>query len=1108
MGMASFGVRKPVVANLVMFALLGAGLIFGSGLTREFFPEVRPNLVIVSAPYPGAAPDEVEDALAIKIEDQLAELSDIVEINSTVTEGSASVTVEYQEGSDIDAAVAEVKREVDALQDLPEGADRIVVQALEPNLPAIVVSIFGNENERDLKDAIRDVRDDLRTLSGMGKVQIGGIRVDEISVEVRAGALLEWGLGLSDVGQRISAAMRELPGGTVRTDTGNFSLRSVGIDEDAQTVRDIVVATFDDGRVVKLSDIAEITNGFADTPLITRLNGLPAVNATVFKEGDDDIVTIAEMVKAYVAGRNGESYPFGAVTRLLMLLRPPGSETPVGPIHEAYLLGQSRADEVLPGTLTTTTDLARFVVGRLDLLTRNAFWGGVLVFLTLVVLLNWRVAFWVAAGLIVSLAGTLVMMRFAGVSLNLLSMFGLIIVIGILVDDAIVVAENITARHEAGEPALLAAVSGTGQVNWPVVATVMTTIAAFMPLGLLDGQIGDFMSVLPVVVACSLIISLVESLFILPSHMGHSLKHADERDRAKKTSVLAKLEHASDRFRVFIFDDVVGPAYAWLLKRALKARYTSLAIGIATVIVSGAMFAGGHVEFVFFEDDDAETVDVQLTMPIGTPLNETDAMARRLEDAVRAQAEVASFYTNVGSSGALDGSGGGGTATHIAQLVLELYPVEFRDRTSQQVIQGIRDAAGELSGVKSLRMEGVSGGPGGAAISFTVVGDNQRQIEAAADRIMAELDSYEGVVDISSNAEGGQREVRFELLPGAERLGFTRESLGRQIQGFAFGIEAFTFAGEREDVDVRVQLPEELRRNIAALERQYVFAPDGTPVPISEVAKITEAEGYTTIRRLDRERSVAVQADVNRALANPNEVVAAILPAIEQIESDFAGIRILQKGRQEEQAESFASLPIGMAAAAGLIYVILAWLFGSYTQPLIVMSAIPFAVIGMIWGHIVLGYSLTFLSLIGFVALAGVVVNDSLIFMEFFNHERRAGKTTSEAAYSAGRARVRAILLTTVTTVLGLTPLLLEQSFQARFLIPMGITIAAGLVSATGIILLILPCLLVILRDIKFALTTLWTGEKQSLENDIWSDPAAEFDRLAEAQASDPSQPA
>ncbi len=1094
MSLASFGVRKPVVANLVMFALIGAGIVFGLGLRREFFPEIRANQVLVTAPYPGAAPDEVEDALAIKIEDRLADLSDVEEINTTVSEGLAVVQVEFSEGISIDDAVAEVKREVDALQDLPDAADRITVTSLEPNLPAIVVSIFGDYDEREMKEAIRDVRDDLRSLPGMGDVVIDGIRTDEITVEVRPAALIEHRLSMSDVAREISAAMRETPGGSVRTGTGNYTLRSVGVDERAQAVRDVIVRSYDDGRVIRLGEIADVRDAFADTPLISRLNGQPSVNATVLKEGKDDIVTMAEMVKAYVAGRNGESYDFGVGTRIAMALRPPGSDDPVNEVHEAYLLGQSKSSEILPGTLTTTTDLARFVVGRLELLTRNAFWGGVLVFATLVILLNWRVSFWVAAGLIVSLMGTLVMMRVANVSLNLLSMFGLIIVIGILVDDAIVVAENITARHEKGEPALLAAVNGTHQVGWPVVATVLTTVGAFMPLALIEGEIGDFLAVLPIVVACSLLISLVESLFILPSHMGHSLKHADDRDRARKNSFLAKVEHLSDRFRVWLFDKTIVPAYARVLAIALKARYTTFAIAVALVIISVGMVAGGRLEFIFFETDDAETVNIELAMPIGTPLGETDAMVRRLEDAVRQQPEITSFYSSVGSVSSLDGSSAGAASTHLGQLILELAPVEFRDRTSEQIIQSIRDATGELSGIKSLRMSGVAGGPGGPAISLTVVGEDQDQIEAAADRLQHALAEYEGVVDIGSDAEGGQREVRFELREGATRLGFTRENLGRQIQGFAFGIEAFTFAGEREDVDVRVQLPEPLRRNLAALENQFVFTPTGTPVPLSEVAEIVEAEGYSTVRRLDRERAVAVNADVNRAVANPNEVTASLQPTLREIEREFAGVQIVERGRQKEQTESFATLPLGMLAAAGAIFVILAWLFGSYTQPLVVMSAIPFAVIGMIWGHILLGYTMTFLSLIGFVALSGVVVNDSLIFMEFFNHERREGKTTIEAALSAGRARVRAILLTTVTTVLGLLPLMLEQSFQARFLIPMAITIAFGLISATAIILIVLPCMLVILRDIKLVLKTLWTGKKHDATSDIWVDPAAEFD--------------
>jgi len=1090
--LASFGVRNPVVANLVMFTVIGAGLIFGVTLTREFFPEVRPNLVMITAPYPGAAPDEVEDALTIKIEDRVADMSDVDEITSTVTEGVTTVLVEFEGSADIDEKVAEVKREIDALQDLPDAADRIIVTKMEPNLPAISLSIYGDADERELKRAAREIRDDLRSLPGMGDVALGGVRTDEIGVEVRPSALLQYGLSLPAVADRVREAMLELPGGSVRTATANVSLRSVGVEERAEAIRGIVV-TAADGRAVRLEEIATITDGFADTPLLSRLNGKPMANLTAFKKGDEDIVLIADMVKAYRLGRLGEPMELNFGEKLRAMLSRPGSDEPLSARHRAYLLGLSRSGEALPGTLVTTTDLARFVVGRMDLLVRNAFWGGILVFATLVLLLNRRVSFWVAIGLIVSMLGTLAVMRFAGITLNLLSMFGLIVVIGILVDDAIVVAENITSRHERGEPALAASISGTNQVGWPVVATVLTTIFAFLPLALIEGRIGDMLGVLPLIVGCALLVSLLESLFILPCHMGHSLKHTDAVHAAHRVGLLTRLEDRLDAARDALFTKGIAPAYVSLLRVLLRMRYTTTLAAIALVIVSLGMVAGGRLEFIFFETDDAETVTIELQMPVGTALAETDRIARRLETAVREQPEVASFYTIVGSVASMSGEGNGSTGTNQAQLILELVPVENRDRTSEQIIQGIRETTGELPGVKSLRMQGVSGGPEGAALSFTIAGGaDQAVLERVAAEIMDQMRAFDGVVDIASDSDGGQREIRFTLREGARELGFTRASLGRQIQGMVFGIEAFTFAGIREDVDVRVMLPESERRSLAAIESQFVFTPDGRPVPLGEVALIEEGESYATIRRLDRERAVTVTADVDRARTNPDEVAAALALKFPEIESRYAGVDIVARGRQQDMADSFRTLPIGFMVASGLIYVTLAWLFKSYTQPIIVMTAIPFATIGMIWGHLLLGYTMTFLSLIGFVALSGIVVNDSLIYMEFFNHQRREGKSVFESALDAGRARVRAILLTTITTVLGLLPLLLEQSFQARFLIPMAITIAFGLMSATGIILIVLPCLLLILQDIKRALHFLWHGRALPGEA-AYEDPAAEI---------------
>ncbi|MEQ8316016.1 MAG: efflux RND transporter permease subunit [Phycisphaerales bacterium] len=1102
MSLPAFGVRKPVVANLLMFAIIGAGILLGLGLRREFFPEVRPNRVVVAAPYPGASPDEIERSLAIKIEDRVADLRDVVEINTTVTEGSAQLIIEFEDSVDIDEAVSDVKREVDSLQDLPEQSERIIVDKLEPNLPAVILSIYGDTSERALKEAALAIREDLRALPGMADVTIDGIRTDEIRVSVRPQAMVEHQLSLPMISDRVRAAMRELPGGTVRTGTQTLSVRTVRVEEDAKLVADIVVKG-EGGRVLRLGDIADVEYGFRDTDLITRLEGQPAVSLTCFQVGDTDVVKIAELTKAYTAGMRGEPLELTIGERIGTFLREmqnkqleaqgkPLDLSPVSDRLQAYESGQKWMGR-LPGEARITTDLARFVTGRLELLTRNALQGGALVFLVLVLLLNWRVSFWVAIGLIISLAGTIAMMRMTGITLNLLTMFGLIVVIGILVDDAIVVAENIVARHEEGMPPMQAAIEGAGQVSWPVVTTVLTTVFAFLPLALIEGQIGDFLAALPIVVAVALLVSLIECLFILPSHMAHTLRSTDRAERTGTASRLARFEARYDHWRDRLFSRLLIPHYTRMLVRCLRYRYLTLALAISIVIASAAMVAGGKLEFIFFETEDAESVNVTLRMPIGTPVGETDAIVRRIEQASLDQPEVASAYASVGAIGDVNGEGGDISQPHLGQIFLELNPVEQRDRTSNDVILAIREQLGELAGVKSLRFEPIGGGPGGVAISLGVVGENTERATIVVDRLKAMLDEIEAVFDIEDDADAGQRELRFDLKDGATELGFTRASLGEQIRGAVFGLEPHTFAGNREDVKVRVTLPKETRSSPVALEDTYVFSPDGRAVPLIEVATIEEGRGYATVRRLDRERIITVSADVNRQLGNPEEIVGSLRPKLIALEREFPGIRIVERGRQKDVAESFATLPLGMAVAAGLIFVTLAWLFSSYMQPLIVMAAIPFATVGMIWGHLALGFAMTFLSLIGFVALSGIVVNDSLIFMEFFNERKRGPASLPLALVRAGRARLRPILLTTITTVLGLTPLMLEQSFQARFLIPMAITIACGLISATAIILLVLPSMLAILSDIKAVARLAWTGSKTKATNGNGLDERAPF---------------
>ncbi|MEM8738504.1 MAG: efflux RND transporter permease subunit [Planctomycetota bacterium] len=1095
MSLARFGVRKPVPANLLMFAIIAAGIVAAVSLRREFFPEQQPDSASLTMPYPGATPEEVEDSLAIKIENKLIDLDEIDKINVTLAEGGGGMVIRFREGVDATKALEEVERAVDTLQDLPEESEEITTALIEPRLPVIRVAVFGDLEETVMKDVIRGVRDDLLTLDGMGEVLIDGVRDYEIRIDVNQQALLQQGMSLPDVADAVRAWMTEVPGGTVKNVGGNVNIRTMGVPERAETIRQIVIRSSENGRALLLEDIAEVSEGFVDDLVINRFNsrdtqdpsagqegdellGKPAAVLTVFKVGDQDIVKIAKMVRSYVLGRQGKPFDGHRLEARF------GSDR-----FDAWELGRESPTPLPPGaSIAPSSDLARFVEGRLDLLVRNASYGAILVFATLLLFLNWRAAFWVGAGLTTAILGTLVLMSAIDVTLNLLTMFGLIVVLGLLVDDAIVVSENIQARHDRGEPALEAAIGGTDQVSWPVVATVLTSVVAFLPLSFIKGQIGDLLGALPLVVACALLMSLIESLLILPSHMAHSLA---KRDRAREKTptragrAVAAFEARRDRL---LFQRLV-PAFGRLLGFALRFRYLTVVASFAVLIGTLGLLAGGRVGFEFLPKNDAETLVVDLRMPIGTPIETTNAAVEALERAAFRQPEVRSVGSVVGQRSDIDSGQVDAAATHVSQMFIELYYVEQRTRESPAVIASIRETLerdNALDGVDRLRFSEISGGPSGPGITVRVRGTDAGQIDAAVAELKQTLAGFTGVVDIADDNDLGQTEQRIVVRPADVRaVGLTPVAVAQQVRGFLFGIDAHTFADRQEDIDVRVRIDEDTRRDLRAIENIWLMTPDGRPVPLAEIADLEEATTYATIKRVNRQRSVTVTADTVPTVS-PEDVTALI--DLDALQRKYPNLTILYAGRQEQIGDAFASLPIGLGAAGLMIYVILAWLFSSYFQPLTVMLIIPFSLIGVVWGHLALGYNLTFLSLIGMVALSGIVVNDSLILVEFFNHERQRGAEVVDALLSAGRARLRPILLTTITTVLGLTPLILEQSFQAKFLIPMGIAIAAGLLSATVLILVVLPCWILIFDDIRRGAYYLWHGRaKDTAEPNLFT---------------------
>ncbi|HRQ76502.1 MAG TPA: efflux RND transporter permease subunit [Phycisphaerales bacterium] len=1097
MSLPRFGVTKPVPVNLLMLAFLIAGLYAALNIRREFFPETSPDSASVTMIYPGATPEEVEQGLAIKIEDKLADLDDVKHIITTISEGGGGIVIEFREGlRDVFRATDEVQRAIDQLTDLPEQAERIRVTEFEPRLPAIMVTLYGDVDEDVLKRGIRRVRDDLAMLPGMGEIVIGGVRQYEVRVDVSAEALVEHGMSLPLVAETVRRWMSDVPGGAVRSDishgVGNVSVRTVGVETHTEQVRNIVLRSSPDGSTVRVGDVATVRDDFVDADMSRRFNGKPAASLTVFRVGDQDVVAMAEMVRAYVDGRNGVSYRPRGLERFSVMREQrtagSGDETDATKRdttshslrRQAWELGVNAPHPLPPGTLLTThSDLARFVEGRLELLSRNAFYGALLVFGTLLIFLNWRAAFWVGVGLMTAIAGTLVFMQVIGVTLNLLTMFGLIVVLGLLVDDAIVVAENIQARHDRGEASLVSAVKGADQVAWPVVATVLTSIVAFLPLSFVEGRIGDLLGALPLVVACALSMSLVESLLILPSHMGHSLVHRDKIkfDRTKGPSLAQRFE----KWRDHLILDVVVPAYASFVEKSLRFRYISLSAALAVLIVSIGMVAGGRVAYTFLSSSDAETIIINVRMPIGTPIERTREVVARFEAAAAAQPETLSVSAMVGQSADIDTGRLDAAATHVAQLFIELYAVETREargqRESQGVIAGIRQAVGPIEDAERINFSEISGGPGGPGISLRVRGDELPRIREAVAEIRATLATFEGVVDIADDYTLGQREVQISLTPAGASLGFTHVDVAMQVRAALFGIDAHVFAAEREDIDVRVRLDETTRRDLFAMENLWLIAPNGQAVPITEVAEVREGAAFSTIRRMDRRRAITVTADTVPGIS-PESIVSQI--DLQALRARYSDLFIELAGRQEQQQRAFATLPIGFAAAMIGIYVILAWLFSSYVQPIAVMLAIPFGMIGVIWGHYLLGYEMTFLSMIGFVALSGIVVNDSLILVQFYNTKRAEGMGLREALVEAGRQRLRPIFLTTVTTVLGLTPLMLEQSFQAKFLIPMAIAIAFGLMSATIVILFVLPCILVIMDDFKGIAHFFWYGQRRA----------------------------
>jgi len=1039
-GVIAWFASHRVVANLLMITIIGSGVLTMTHITLETFPEFSLDMITVTVVYRGAAPTEVEEGVCVRIEEQLQGLDGIERITSTATEGVGVVTVELQTGTDPRKLLDDVKARVDGIDTFPEETEKPIVQEILNRREVLSVAIAGDAEEKMLKEIGERVRDEILAIEGITLVDLAAVRPYEISIELSEEALRRHGISFDAVVRAVRAASIDLPGGSVKADGGEILLRTKGQAYRGEEFENLVLLSRPDGTRLRLGDVAHVVDGFEDTDQIAYFNGERSVVLKVYRVGDQSVLDISEKVKAYV----------------------------------------EEARERLPDgiSITTWADMSKVLRDRLSLLFRNGRNGFLLVFAVLAIFLRFRLAFWVSLGIPISFLGAIWLMPAMDVTVNLISLFAFIVVLGIVVDDAIVVGENIFRHQEKEKDSLKGAIDGAREVATPVTFAVLTTVAAFAPLLAVEGMMGKIMRVIPLIVIPVLLFSLVESLLILPHHLSHRKEHTGDRKR-----ISAAWRRFQGRF-TRLFRRFVDRAYLPSLDIGLRWRYATVAWGVLTLLVTIGVVRGGHIRFTFMPEVDGDYISVALTMPQGTPVDVTaeatgrlEAAAHRVQEQLEAdghEGTVKYFLTSIGEQPFTSRSGPGGgftvgivTGSHLGEVVIELKSAEDRDVSSADVARLWREEAGPIPDALEVKYSSALFSAG-ADIEVQLTGRDVDRLRSAAGELKERIAGYEGTTDIADTFRPGKRELELRIKPSGEAAGLTQADLARQVRQGFFGAEAQRIQRGRDDVRVMVRYPEEDRRSLGDLDEMRVRTPLGAEVPFYEVAEVDEGRGYASIRRIDRKRAVTVTAKVDPARGNANQIIADLADTIlPEILADHEGVDFSFEGSQREQRKSLAGLARGFAVALLIIFVLMAIPFRSYSQPLLVMSAIPFGLVGAVWGHLIMGYNLTFLSLFGAVALTGVVVNDSLVLVDRVNRFRAGGLSLDRAIRLGGEHRFRPIVLTSVTTFAGLSPLLFEKSMQAQFLIPMTVSLAFGVIFATFVTLMIVPAGYLILEDLK-----------------------------------------
>jgi multidrug efflux pump subunit AcrB len=1024
--------RNSVAANLLMFVVLVGGAIGLSRMKQEVFPEFDLDLLTVSVPYPGASPAEVEQGIVLAVEEAVRGIDGVKRVTSVAAEGVGNVTMELLLEADPDKVLADAKSAVDRILTFPEEAEEPAISLASSRQEVINLVIAGDQDLSSLHALAEQARRRLLESPDITQVEIEGLPPLEVSIEVPREQLESFGLSLDDVARQIAAASLELPGGSIDTETGELLVRVADRKYSADDFSKVILRSTTDGSDLQLGDIASITDGYADTDQATYFNGKPAVRVTAYRVGDETPIDVANAVRAYSDELRAE-------------------------------LPDTVPVEVWDGS-------SEILKGRIGLLVRNARLGLILVVLILALLLDLRLAFWVSLGIPISFLGSFLLMPGLDMSVNMITLFALIITLGMVVDDAIVVGENAFEKMERGLPRLRASIEGAREMAVPVTFAILTTLATFSPLMFVPGTMGKIFRLMPTVVGAVLVLSLFESFFVLPAHLAHSGSKRGDRpsiwDRAidfinrPRGRIMVALGHFTER------------TYKPVLAAAVRERYVVLAGASALLVITVGLVASGKVPFSFFPNIEGNTITVAVRLPYGSPLAHTLRIKDTLEASAMAAVDEVGRDTYVGmitevGQGPQTGFGEREAGGHLLTIELGLVASEEREFTAEEFGAVWAEKSPPLAGVEAVVFESNFGPHAGAAVDVQLTHSDMEVLAEASAELAEVLRSYEDLTAVDNAYAAGKPQFDARLLPDARSLGLNAVDLARQMRSAFYGAEALREQRGRNELKVMVRLPEEQRRSEEDLMALQIRSPSGALVPMSQVATFERSRAPTSIRREEGRRIVNVQAKLAPGVKSSREVLDAFqttdLPSLLEKHPGLAADMV---GEQREQGEAFASLGTNFLFALFIVYALLAIPFKSYTQPLIIMSAIPFGFVGAIAGHVLMGYNLSIISMFGIVALAGVVVNDSLVLIDSANRAERAGAEPLDAILFAGQRRLRPILLTSFTTFFGLMPMIFETSIQARFLIPMAISLGYGVLFATVIILILVPSLYMIRYDL------------------------------------------